>query len=244
MSEGSIEGPQEDPELQVTPIQRRPVKRKTDTTAVDDESKRQQEAEKEREATLAAEAAQANHREIADLVERNQAYIQHAVEMAKINAKKREERDRIAIPVDGDGKPRDPAVMDRKATAKVTMALIIAFVLLVIVLIIAGLYIFVVQSSPNIYTGRSLDIITSTASPVADPNGGSNVEDKTRANPAASSANLSGGALPGNSSKPTVDSDTHIEGNIVSPANPSETGPVMETDAPTTTDKDSQKFDP
>jgi hypothetical protein len=129
MSDGSTENRQDDTVLRMAQAEDDLARAKADTV-------------------LDTAVSQAAHRDAADLVARNAAYIRHTTETALLNAKIREEQERAdALKFSEEGGfLRRKLVSERKAASNATFGLGIVSVLLVIGSIAGGVYYFSSQN--------------------------------------------------------------------------------------------------
>ncbi len=145
MSDGYAEGPQEDPALPIGQAERASA----NFEAVAERSQ-PLEACKVQEKLREAAITQAAQRDVADLVNRNDAYIQQALETAQSNAKLRANQARMFTPEwDESNVLREHLLRERKSASSVTFGLVIASILVLIGLIAGGVYYFSSQNNGN-----------------------------------------------------------------------------------------------
>ena len=145
MGDGNAEGPQEDPT---------PSRVETENNSAYAETEKElslgPEANKGQDKIRDAAISQEAHRDAADLVARNEAYIQHALETAQDNAKIKASGGRRFIPEKDESQVlRETLARERKAASSVTFGLIIASILVLIGLIAGGVYYFSSRNNGN-----------------------------------------------------------------------------------------------
>lgn len=133
------------------------------------EGQRRQEAEAKRDRVLDAAITQAAHRDAAELVARNNAYIQEEVRKAEEKARQRAQQLRIDL---GESEEenirlRRKLVSERKSASNATFSLVIASVLLIAALIAGGAYFF--SSQNNATTAGSTGVMPGVVASAATP---------------------------------------------------------------------------
>lgn len=110
-----------------------------------------EQSSQEAEAARAAAVSRAAHRDVAELVARNDAYIRHATEQALINVKKRADQARFnpSRPTEEKSLLRERLVGERKSASNATFGLVMITVLIVVGLIAGGIWYFSSQNSAN-----------------------------------------------------------------------------------------------
>ena len=124
-----------------------PVEGEVPGVAADAETLRRADAEKARDVA----ASQAAHRDVAELVARNDAYIRHAVEQAMSNAKKRDEQARFTPKgyKQENRLLREELLAERKTASNGAFGLMLVSILVLVGLIAGGIWYFSSRNNAN-----------------------------------------------------------------------------------------------
>lgn len=214
----------DDPDLRTVQIERDVA-----CVAADAEPLRRQEAEKAQNVAV----SQAAHKDVAELVARNDAYIRHALEQAMTNAKKRADQERFDATgyAEENSLLREKLLAERKAASNGSFGLMLVSILVVVGLIAGGIWYFSSRNNANnpVASGVAPGVVATTTSTAksTDVSAPAKLPAAIHVNPAppAAAGDLSGAALGSSGSKPAsaagaAETTAPTFGDGVRPSNP------------------------
>ena len=146
MSDSSDNRPSEDPALRATQTERASGPGMSDA-----EAHQGRKTAATRDTVSDRSVSESAHRDVADLVARNEAYHKHALEIALLNAKKAAGKRPFGLSEDfaENSVLRDDLVTERKSPSSAKFGFIIASVLVVVGLIVGSIWYFSAQNSAS-----------------------------------------------------------------------------------------------